>query len=203
MKKISIIVAMLLLPLATQAQLALKVGLTANGALGDMNNYWTAGPGVDLSLKYILTKHISAGISTGFQHFFPNDSWDDEYNDYDDESLNIIPIRLSFAYYVGEKKFRPYFGAELGLTHVILEYSDRYSYYDYYYGTLYATKDVKDESTKFSASPVAGFYINFGNSKVGIDVNARYYFVASGDNDSDREKANYLGVSAGLVFRFW
>ena len=203
MKKISIIVVMLLLPLATNAQLALKVGLTANAAQGDMSNYWIAGPGVDVNLKYFLTKHISAGISAGFQHFFPNDKWDDEYNDYNDESLNIIPIRLSLTYYVGERKFRPYFGFELGPNHIILQYSDTYSYYDYYYGTMHSTKEVKDESTKFGAAPVVGFYVNFGNSKVGLDVNARYNFISSGDNDPDKEKANYIGVSAGLVFRFW
>ena len=58
MKKILFYALILLLPVATNAQLALKVGLTGNVAVGNMSDFWDGGPGVDVNLKYLFAKHF-------------------------------------------------------------------------------------------------------------------------------------------------
>ncbi|MCX6329483.1 MAG: outer membrane beta-barrel protein [Bacteroidia bacterium] len=185
MKKMLFLIVMLLLPLATNAQLALKFGLTGNAALGDMSDSWDGGPGAHLGLEYMIAKHFNLGISSGFQHFFASNDLDEAV---DDPGLNIVPIRLSFAYYIGERKFRPYFGAELGPTFVK-------------WGWTIDDKDYEDDNTYFGAAPVIGLYINFGDSKVGADVNTKLNFFGGGDSDID--KPFYIGLNLGLVFRFW
>jgi outer membrane protein W len=146
MKKILFFAVMLLLPIATNAQLAIKAGLSGNVALSDMTDYWVGGPGVDLNIKYIIANHFGIGISSGFQHFFSNDDWDDESHDYDDENLNIVPLRLSFTYYLGTRRFKPYIGAELGVNYVKIDFSEKYSYYDPYYGTLWSSETNSDDN---------------------------------------------------------
>jgi hypothetical protein len=195
MKKILFYALILLLPVATNAQLALKVGLTGNVAVGNMSDFWDGGPGVDVNLKYLFAKHFSVGINTGYHHFFGDDAkkWDDEYVDYDNVGQSVVPIHLSFAYYLGQRRFKPYFGAELGVSRVETKYN-------------YDTSDGKGEYdhnyTNFSYGPVVGFYINFGDSKVGADISTRLNFIPS-SSDYHKEKSFYAGLTLGLVFRFW
>jgi hypothetical protein len=204
MKRSIFFLGVLLLSVAMNAQLAIKIGLTGNAAIGDMSDYYGGGPGVDANIKYIIAHKFGLGISTGFQHFFANE-WDDEYNDYDDEDFNIIPIHLSFAYYLGTRKFKPYFGAELGINISNLSYSDDYSWYDAYQETWYTDNyDYEYSNTRFGAAPVIGFQVDFGNSKVALDVNAKVNLLSGVDDDnSEKQSATYIGLNLGLVIRLW
>ncbi len=199
MRKIAILILMLLLTLATNAQLALKVGLDANAAMG--STYWSGGPGVDAGLKYFISKHFDVGFSSGFQHFFPTSRWGDGYKD---QGINLVPLRFSIDYYFGEKKFKPYVGLELGPNLVELQYTYSYEYYDAYEDEYYSEYEKNDASkTQFGAAPILGFYINFGNSKVGADISARYNFISAPSGSDNRRKLNNAAVYAGLVFKFW
>jgi hypothetical protein len=195
MKKILFFAVMLLLPVATNAQLALKVGLAGNVAVGNMSDFWDGGPGVDVNLKYLFAKHFGVGISTGYHHFFGDDGkkWDDEYVDYDDVGQGVVPIHLSFQYLIGQKRFQPYFGAELGVSRVETEYT---------FESVGGDGDYDHDYTNFSYGPVLGLYINFGDSKVGADISTRLNFIPS-SSDYHKEKSFYAGLTLGLVFRFW
>jgi hypothetical protein len=198
MKRSIFFFAVLLLSVSTNAQFCAKIGLTGSLAIGDMSDYYDGGPGIDLNVKYLIANKYGIGISSGFQYFFSK-----EWNGFDDVEYDIIPIRLSFAYYLGQKKFRPYFGAELGLNISELSYTYEYEYYDAFRDIWYSAGDDSEYSNaRFGAAPVLGFQLDF-NRLIALDVNTKVNFLTGvEEGDEDKQAASYLNLNLGLVFKF-
>jgi hypothetical protein len=198
MKKNILIISLLILFLSANAQVNVKVGLAGSAAIGDMSDYYDGGPGVDVNVSYLIAHKIGVGISTGFQHFFAKD-WDG----CDDIDFNIIPIHLSVAYFLGDRKFKPYFGGEFGLNFSELSYFYTYDYYDAFRDTWYsADEDLEYSYPRFGAAPVIGFQLSF-SKLLAFDLSTKLNLVSGVDEvNSEKQSATYFSLYLGLAFRF-
>jgi hypothetical protein len=177
------------------AQLNVKVGLTANLSLLKMKDYYYGGPGVDVNVKYLFAGKYGIGISSGFQHFFSKD-WGE---DYEDINFNIIPIRLSLTYYIGNGPLVPYVGVEIGHNITKLTYTYRYYVYNPYSYSYYEYEDEKYHHGRFGIAPVIGIQVNMG-SLLALDINTKMNLIAKFDGATE-QSATYAGLNIGLIVK--
>lgn len=116
MKKVSIIAAVLLGAISTNAQTSneinsknswLKLGIIAGAPVSDASDYSTVSVGVDLRGQYMIDPNFGIGVVSGYNHFFGK-------NDAND--LNVIPVGAMLRYY--PKYSGIYLGTDLGYSFV-------------------------------------------------------------------------------------
>ena len=78
--------------------------------------------GTDLSAKYQFENKLRLGVSAGY-YIDAYDLWYEELFS-DKYQLETMPLNVSVEYSLGKNRFRPYVGAQLGLTNIRTGYSD-------------------------------------------------------------------------------
>jgi outer membrane protein W len=182
MKKIGFIISLVLLVTYASAQFKFELGPQINGP---MDKDFSAGAGIIVDAKYMVTDAIGVGLTAGYQHLFMADGWEARWYQewgysYSDANYNVLPIHATFTYYLNKNKLNPYFAIETGITKLYEEYT----YYDSSYGDL--TNESNDGH--FAFCPQVGFEYPIGKF-VSIDLNVKY-------NGFD---LNYLSTKFGIV----
>ena len=80
-----------------------KVGLNAGVPMGDVDDVSSFALGLDLKGQYLVTPHFGIGLTTGYNHFFGKDGFDD---------FGIVPAAGFARYYFKPKGL--FLGVDLG-----------------------------------------------------------------------------------------
>ena len=135
--------------------------------------------GFNLEGKYDINENMRAGLAFGLYN----------YSDGDDDikvGVNIIPISASFEYKILSDAFRPYAGINVGLnrTSAVIKFGG---------------ESERDGENYFSFAPVVGAEYMISNN-FGINLNAKYHYILSGDDNIDNATA--IAVNFGVVLAF-
>jgi hypothetical protein len=186
MKKIVLLLIIALLYINVNSQIKVGVATQINSP---MSSDYSFGVGIGVDAKYMIANSIGIGFTTGYQHFFMANGWEDSWyeqwgNEYKDANYNIIPIRATFTYYFGERSIKPYVGFETGINKLQWEYY-------YYYSSDYGYVQNEGSETYFAFAPQAGLEIELGNV-MALDLNLKY----------NGFEQSYISGKFGLVFNF-
>lgn len=139
--------------------------------------------GFNLEGKYDLNENMRAGLAFGLYNY--SEDFDDGGDDMS-VGLNIIPISASFEYKILAGNFRPYAGINVGLSRSSASIK-----------VLGDKVTVSDDL--FSFAPVVGAEYMISDN-FGINLNTKYHYIFSGDNNVDNSTA--VAVNLGVVLAF-
>ena len=122
MKRVFLAVAVLLTTATAMAQESteitkknswLKAGLNVGVPVGDLSDYSSFVAGLELKGQLMETNHWGIGLTTGYNHFFAKDNFDD---------FGTIPLGAFLRYYPQSKGF--FIGSDLGYSFVTTKNAD-------------------------------------------------------------------------------
>ncbi|MFT3980816.1 MAG: hypothetical protein QM687_10135 [Ferruginibacter sp.] len=91
----------------------LKLGLNAGVPVGDLSDYSSFVLGADLKGQLMSTKNVGIGLTTGYNHFFAKDGYDD---------FGTVPLGAFVRFYPQSKGF--FIGTDLGYSFVTKKDAD-------------------------------------------------------------------------------
>jgi opacity protein-like surface antigen len=208
MKKYSIIAALFILLFAMQTKAELPQ-MMITGQLGyshpssDLADYADRGIGVVGVLDYFILENLSIYGTAGFTSWTTTaieDLIGDEFSSLYDYSLREINVKAGAKFFLADKGFMPYVGAELGLHMLSFKFE-----YNGPFGMNFS--DNAESENQFGVAPLAGFMIAISDN-IFVNVNAKYTIISSnifqtGIDEIDDElnpdiSFHYIGINAGV-----
>lgn len=174
-KRIAVLAALTFLSVAASAQI--KIGADLNVGMptsSDFGDYAGTGFGGGINAKYMFNENMGAGL--GFSYLsFPGKDFADGIN------FTIMPITANFTYYFMTETLKPYAGIDLGLY------------------TASSDADGAESESDFGFAPVVGMEYAFTDA-LALNVNLKYNYIMSKDDDKGTEDTSFLGINVGIVY---
>ncbi len=184
-------------------QTLFTVQLGYNHPSSDLADYADRGLGITGSFDYFILENLSIYATTGFTSWTTTaieDLIDDEFSSLYEYSLREINFKAGAKFFIADKGFMPYIGAELGLHMLSFKFE--------YNGPMgFSYSDRTESENQFGFAPMAGFIISLGDS-IYLNGCAKYTIISSEIFKTGYEEIDeylnpdisfhYISINAGI-----
>jgi len=174
-----------------------------NHPSSDLVEYADHGIGALGVFDYFILENLSLYGTAGFTSWTTTaieDLIGEEFSSLYDYSLREINVKAGAKFFLADKGFMPYVGAELGLHMLSFKYE--------YNGPLgFSYSDHAESENQFGVAPLAGFMIAITDN-IYFNASAKYTIISSevfktGIEEIDEElnpdiSFHYIGINAGV-----